>query len=312
MAGPFRLKKADFQTTRFSDDLRPTSKGRPPESTPLKVRGKRLQGVLSLLASGPHSVRELAEHAHLSQSHLRHLFKQETGVTLNNVVQARRLEQAAEFLTTTSMNTKEIGYLVGFESRASFTRAFRRRFGQSPDGYRQLHVGRRPTPRTPENPDKLKAEGSPKGERPKIEAIDEAIAINLLQQKLGLQKRLVDETDLVSVIEAGLPLTAISSLMDHGIYEKEIYSLVIPRRTLQHRRSRKEKLSVEESDRAARIARLTTLAERVFADPEAAMRWLRSPKRRFTGRTPMEMLATEAGSRLIEEMLYQLDEGMAA
>lgn len=133
-----------------------------------------------------------------------------------------------------------------------------------------------------------------------------------IEEKLGLNSMLKTETDLVIAVEKGLSVRAISSLVAHGLYDKEVYSLIVPRRTLQHRRARKEKLSIEESDRAARIARLTTLAERVFADGEAGMRWLRAPKRRFTGRTPMEMLATEAGSRLVEEMLYQLDEGMAA
>lgn len=133
-----------------------------------------------------------------------------------------------------------------------------------------------------------------------------------IEKKLGLNKALMTDTDLVVAVEEGLSLRAISSLVAHGIHDKEIYSLVMPRRTLQHRRARKEKLSVEESDRAARIARLTSLAEKVFAGPEAGMRWLRAPKRRFAGRAPMDMLATEAGSRLVEEMLYQIDEGMAA
>jgi putative toxin-antitoxin system antitoxin component (TIGR02293 family) len=70
--------------------------------------------------------------------------------------------------------------------------------------------------------------------------------------------------------------------------------------------------SVEESDRAVRLARITALAEEVFGSEEKAFRWLRKPKRRFGSRTPLEMLGTEAGARLVEEMLYQIDEGMAA
>ena len=311
MAGRLHLKETDFERTRSSGDVRSTSKGRPPVSTPSSVRANRLQRILSLLESRlPRSVRELAGQVNLSPSHLHRLFKQETGVHLNDVVRERRLAQAAELLINTEMGVKEIAYFVGYGHHASFIRAFQRRFGHSPKRYRQSFVGQWASPHTSKNPDKLETDDSLAHEPLKV--IQDVVTVARLEQKLGLQKRLVDETDLVSVIEDGLPLTAISSLMDHGIYEKEIYSLVIPRRTLQHRRARKEKLSVEESDRAARIARLTTLAERVFADGEAGMRWLRAPKRRFTGRTPMEMLATEAGSRLVEEMLYQLDEGMAA
>ena len=133
-----------------------------------------------------------------------------------------------------------------------------------------------------------------------------------VEQKLGLKPSFQNDVDVVTAVEERLPLRVIASLIEHGLQEKEVYSLIIPRRTLQHRRARKEKLSIEESDRAVRIARLTTLAEKVFADPQAAMRWLRSPKKRFSGRRAMEMLATEAGSRMVEEMLYQIDEGMAA
>jgi hypothetical protein len=39
---------------------------------------------------------------------------------------------------------------------------------------------------------------------------------------------------------------------------------------------------------------------------------MRKTKKRFNGETPMEMLQTEAGARLVEQMLIQLDEGMFA
>jgi uncharacterized protein (DUF2384 family) len=39
---------------------------------------------------------------------------------------------------------------------------------------------------------------------------------------------------------------------------------------------------------------------------------MRETKQRFDGRTPFEMLQTETGGRLVEEMLTQVDEGMFA
>jgi len=87
---------------------------------------------------------------------------------------------------------------------------------------------------------------------------------------------------------------------------------VVPRRTLTHRRARREALSRDESDRAVRLARLAALAEQVFGDPERSWRWLRAAKRQFQGRTPLQLMATEAGARLVEELLYRIDEGMAA
>jgi len=40
--------------------------------------------------------------------------------------------------------------------------------------------------------------------------------------------------------------------------------------------------------------------------------WLEEPKKRFDRRTPLEMLRTETGGRLVEEFLVQIDEGMFA
>lgn len=136
--------------------------------------------------------------------------------------------------------------------------------------------------------------------------------LHSMRKKLGIRGALKSDADLVALVEERLPVTAIAALMDHGILEKEIYSVIIPRRTLQHRRTRKEALSREESDRAVRLARLAALTEKIFGDRIEGMHWLRSPKQRFHGRTPVDMMATETGSRLVEEALYQIDEGMAA
>jgi transcriptional regulator GlxA family with amidase domain len=102
------------------------------------VREKRLRLVLqSLETQLPHSVRELAEQVHLSPAHLQRLFKQETGVHLSDLVSARRLNMAAELLTSTDMEVKQIAYFVGYGHHSSFVRAFHKRFGQSPKRYRQ-------------------------------------------------------------------------------------------------------------------------------------------------------------------------------
>jgi putative toxin-antitoxin system antitoxin component (TIGR02293 family) len=81
---------------------------------------------------------------------------------------------------------------------------------------------------------------------------------------------------------------------------------------LSHRKSRGEFLTHEESDRAVRLARVISLAEEIFGEEAKAGRWLRKPKARFSGRAPLELLRTDAGARLVEEMLLQLDYGFAA
>ena len=132
-----------------------------------------------------------------------------------------------------------------------------------------------------------------------------------MERKLGTRE-LNSDSDLARLVEDRLPLTSVESLRSSGLTDEEIYTYVLPRRTLVHRKSKHERLTHDESDRAVRIARITSLAEEVFGDDAKAGRWLRKVKERFDGRTPMEVSRTEAGARLVEEMLLQLDYGIFA
>lgn len=120
------------------------------------------------------------------------------------------------------------------------------------------------------------------------------------------------EIDLASAVRSGLPVTVSASLIEHGLTKEEFHSIVIPARTFKHRKSRVEPLSSDESDKALRAARVLAHAERVFGNRAKALSWMRQAKQRFQGETPMQMLRTEAGARLVEEMLIQIDEGMFA
>jgi len=120
------------------------------------------------------------------------------------------------------------------------------------------------------------------------------------------------ELALAALAERGLPLTTVTRMTRHGLTRDEVHSLVIHRRTFKHRKSNKQKLSQEESDRAIRTARLLSRAQATLGDSAAALQWMRAPKARFEGRTPLQMMVTEAGGRLVEEMLLQIDEGMFA
>jgi putative toxin-antitoxin system antitoxin component (TIGR02293 family) len=132
-----------------------------------------------------------------------------------------------------------------------------------------------------------------------------------VQEMLGVHALRSDQ-DLVRLVEDRLPTGAIAGLRRSGLTDEEIYSLVVPRRTLTHRLARRESLSRDESDRAVRLARIAALAEHVFGDGGRAWHWLRAAKRQFKDRSPLKLTATEAGARLVEELLYRIDEGMAA
>ena len=80
----------------------------------------------------------------------------------------------------------------------------------------------------------------------------------------------------------------------------------------QARIAKRERLSADESDRVVRIVRVVNLGENAFGDRERFWDWFRSPQRRFDGRSPLQMLRTDAGARLVENLLIGLEEGFVA
>lgn len=119
-----------------------------------------------------------------------------------------------------------------------------------------------------------------------------------------------DEVPLAPAVRARPDI--VIELEGHGYSEEELSDLVVPRRTLARRRSGNELLTVEETDKALRLKRIATLAERVFGDRLKANRWLRKPKPSLNGETPLAFLASENGARLVEDMLGRIEHGIFA
>ena len=119
-----------------------------------------------------------------------------------------------------------------------------------------------------------------------------------------------NDGQVLQIVEQRLPTSSIKRLLALGLTRQEIDALVIPLRTLQHRRSNREKLTVEESDRVLRVVRLLSQAEAVYCSRERAFEWLRRPVARLQNRAPLDLMRTDTGARIVEELLVQIDEGM--
>jgi len=117
------------------------------------------------------------------------------------------------------------------------------------------------------------------------------------------------EAEVLQLVERRLPTSAINRLIALGLTRPEVDATVIALRTLQHRRSRHEKLTIEESDRVLRVLRVLSLAESVYDSRERALQWLRTAHPRLESRTPLSLLTTDTGSRIVEQLLVQIDEG---
>ena len=134
-----------------------------------------------------------------------------------------------------------------------------------------------------------------------------AAHVNLMEY-IGVEQ--ASGLELAELAERGLPLQSLSVLKGKGLTITEVGSTVISPRTLKHRKARGENLSPEETDRAVRVASIIALADQVFGNAEKALMWLRMEDDRLGGRTPLSMLGTESGGRLVESMLWAIDEGV--
>ena len=115
---------------------------------------------------------------------------------------------------------------------------------------------------------------------------------------------------MLRIVEGRLASSVIKRLILLGLERGEIDAIIIPQRTLQHRRSRRQKLTVKESDRVLRVVRVLSLVESVYRNRERGLAWARKPHARLNGRSPLSMLKTYTGSRIVEELLVQIDDGM--
>lgn len=79
---------------------------------------------------------DLAKQLHYDMRWLSREIKRRTGQTYTELVQNKRLNQAAYLLTTTNMNVLDVGLAVGYDNTSYFHRIFQKQFGMTPRTYR--------------------------------------------------------------------------------------------------------------------------------------------------------------------------------
>ena len=120
------------------------------------------------------------------------------------------------------------------------------------------------------------------------------------------------ELELARLIAQGIPTSLLGEVVERGILSRDdITRLIVPRRTLAHRKRRGEHLSPDESDRLARVLHLHRIALETFdGDTDKVSTWLRTPNRALSGEVPLELIVTSPGARLVEDVLLRLEHGV--
>lgn len=116
---------------------------------------------------------------------------------------------------------------------------------------------------------------------------------------------------VANAVRSGVPAEAVDEAIESGAVEPGVmYDVVVARRTLAHRKSKDQSLTPDESDRLARVLRVCARAEDALGDPQRAYRWLRKVNRALNGKTPLELLSSDAGARAVEKVLGRIEHGV--
>jgi putative toxin-antitoxin system antitoxin component (TIGR02293 family) len=141
-----------------------------------------------------------------------------------------------------------------------------------------------------------------------------AVAAGILGIK-GKLARARSPLEVHAGLSGGLPGSAVLKLRSHLHILQWVRvaedALGMSVRTVQRLEGAKGKhLSPEQSSRAWKFAEVLARATSVLGSQAAAEEWLDKPARAFEGKRPIELMATQTGTQLVEDLLEQMDYGV--
>ena len=111
---------------------------------------------------------------------------------------------------------------------------------------------------------------------------------------------------LASSIEDGLPVAALDRLADTVAPDDARFKFrLVPKATLERRRrSASGRLTTEEGDRLARLAKVFSFALDIYREPDKVREFLGRPHPMLDGKPPLDVaLATSPGTDLVINLL---------
>jgi len=127
-----------------------------------------------------------------------------------------------------------------------------------------------------------------------------------------LGSRVLSVQDLEAAVVTGLPKRALRLALARACtsaqHARALLYRVVPEATYK----RRTRLTLTESERTERLARVIAAAEHVWDNREDAREWLTKPHPELEDRPPLEAAMTELGARRAEELLDRLFYGIPA
>ncbi len=111
----------------------------------ISPRIRNVMSIINQFLDQAISIKDLAATVNLSPSHLRRVFREETGMSLGKYLERRRIGAAQRLLADTSLKIEQISRECGYDSIYSFSRFFKNSTGIPPLQFRKKYGKNKPT-----------------------------------------------------------------------------------------------------------------------------------------------------------------------
>ena len=83
------------------------------------------------------SVKEVSKFIGLNRSYLGAIFKEQTGLSIQDFITDFRIDKAKKLLSDMSMSVGDVSRSVGYDDPLAFSKLFKKNVGVSPNAYRK-------------------------------------------------------------------------------------------------------------------------------------------------------------------------------
>lgn len=119
-----------------------------------------------------------------------------------------------------------------------------------------------------------------------------------------------NEFQIIDCIREGLPKQAIHSILENTAISRSQLSWILHISTRQlNRYANEDRLSSEQSNFLYEFSRLYVRACDIFGDKTTADSWLHRSNTALIGKSPIDLLDTVEGFRMVDDLLSQIEYG---
>ncbi len=136
----FIMRKRFLRLYHEVEDLKIKKSQKPSISNELREKLDKTIAFLDENYSYDISREGVAESVGINHDYLGKVFKEYTGMRMNEYINVLRIRKASELLQVHDHSIADIAYAVGFESLSTFYRVFQKIMGESPGSYRERFI----------------------------------------------------------------------------------------------------------------------------------------------------------------------------